>query len=98
MSAEEDFQAFWEKKTGTSNRHPREVLIRGYQFYDLLLEAFTAGRESVEPVINPEWCKEIVTLHRSNSNFWTIPELAKLFQLPEDQVREILNAKQDATG
>ncbi len=100
-TSEEVFHKYWLEKFNGYDRvsHTEYVdRISTAAFYDMLRQAFIAGRESAEPVINPEWCEEIVTLHRSNSNFWTVSELSRLFQLSEEQVREILNVKQDTTG
>jgi hypothetical protein len=97
MSPEDKFQEYWLEVFGKPDKQSVVTSTVG-QLYDMVRQAFIAGCGSAEPIINPEWCEEIVTLHRSNSNFWTVSELAKIFQLPEEQVREILNAKQDATG
>jgi hypothetical protein len=97
VTVEESFEKFWLEKFGEPDKQALVTSTVG-QLYGLVLEAFKAGRESTEPFINPEWADEIVILNRSNSNFWTVSELARLFLLPEDKVKEILGANQDATG
>jgi hypothetical protein len=87
---DEVFHKYWLEKFGEPDKQALVTSTVG-QLYELLLEAFVAGRESAEPVINPEWCENIVTLHRSKPDFWTISELSRLFQLSEEQVRETLN-------
>lgn len=43
-----------------------------------------------EPIISPEWARSIQNLSRRSPSFWTPQELAKLFQLTEAQIKEIL--------
>lgn len=45
-----------------------------------------------EPIITPEWRAEIKRLVGTSSKFWTTQELARLMQLPEDTIQEILNS------
>jgi hypothetical protein len=44
-----------------------------------------------QPIVPPEWAERIRTLAKHSPSFWTPYELAKLVQLSEEQITEILN-------
>jgi hypothetical protein len=43
-----------------------------------------------EPIIPPEWLERIRLLNKTNPNFWTVKELARLMQLTIAQIEEAL--------